>query len=118
MEFYEEMQLIASGLLNESKQGSIAFYRATPGSGPAYDPGSPTETAFPVDGVVSGVNRRYVDGTQIVESDQQIIFNANAGFIPSMTDRLVIDGRSYDHIVSVKQIPAAGTPVVFVTIFR
>jgi len=116
--FYDEMQSIASGLLNEFKQGSISFNRSVPGSGPAYNPGDPTVTNYPVDGVVSGVNRRYVDGTQIVESDQQVIFNADAGFTPSMTDELIIDGRKYNNIVSVKQIPAAGTPVVFVTIFR
>lgn len=118
MSFYDEMQLIASGLLSEFKQGSISVKRLTPGSGPAYDPGPPTETLYSVDGVVSGVNRKYVDGTKILESDQQIIFNADAGIVPSMSDELVIDGRVYNNIVSVKQIPAAGTPVVFVIIFR
>lgn len=118
MSFYDEMQIVASEIITEFAQGLVQFVRTVPGTGPAYDPGAPTETTVTVPATATGVNRRYVDGTQILQSDLQVIIPGDVGFMPQMSDRIVIDGRSYSAIVSVKQVPAAGTPVAIIVIFR
>lgn len=118
MSFYDDMQQIASGVIGEFAQGTIRFVRSTPGDGPAYNPGEPAMTTYTVSGVSRGVSRKYVDGTQILQSDLQVTIPGDVGFIPAMTDQIVIDGRYYNEIVSVKSVPAAGTPVVFIVIFR
>lgn len=118
MSFYDDMKIVASGVIAEFAQGVIQFERTTPGSGPAYDPGEPAITPYTVSGTVKGVSRKYVDGTQILQSDLQVTIPGDVGFVPAMTDRIIIDGRSYNEIVSIKAIPPAGTAVVFVVIFR
>lgn len=118
MSFYDEMQKIASGVISEFGQGVIEFVRATPGSGPAYDPGEPALQTFTVTGTAKGVSYKYVDNTQILQSDLQVTIPGDVGFVPAMTDQISVDGRRYNEIIAVKKIPAAGTPVVFVVIFR
>lgn len=56
-EFYTRMQGTASRLLTKYAQGTLLLRRQTPGTGPAWDPGPPTITDYPLSGVASGLDQ-------------------------------------------------------------
>lgn len=116
-DFYQDMQGIATSLLKEFNQGAIEYVELTAGTGPRDNPGAPSEVAYPVDGVARGVQQRYVDGTNIVQTDMQATLAVKEGLTPSMSGFVRGDGMRYK-IVGVRQIPPFGTPVAHVVIFR
>lgn len=116
-DFYKDMQAIASGLLAEFKQGDVRYVQVTPGTGPADRPGKPTETPHTVDAAARGVQQRYVDGSNIVQSDMQITMAVKPGLVPDMFGFVEGDGTRFK-IVGVQQIPPFGMPVSYVIIFR
>lgn len=114
--FYEEMQAVASDVIAEFAQGSIAYVEITPGAGPADDPGAPTETVHPIDAVARGVAFKYVDRTTVVGSELQITMPGD-GVEPSMNGFIRVDEKTYK-IVKIIRKPSAGTVVAWTVIFR
>jgi hypothetical protein len=115
-DIYTDLQSVAAGVLGEFKQGTVDYVEMTPGAGPSDNPGEPTPTYHPINAVARGVSFKYVNNSDIVSSDLQLTMPGN-GVIPTMKGFIRVDGTQYK-IVSVKPIPAAGTPVTYVVIFR
>lgn len=115
-DFYREMQAVATDLLGEFKQGVIEYVSLTPGNGPADDPGPSQETVTPVDAVARGVKFKYVDGSNVLATDQQLTMPGN-GVEPQPTGFVRIDGVRHK-IVQIVRKPAAGIAVAFTVIFR
>ncbi|TPL06681.1 hypothetical protein [Mesorhizobium sp. B2-4-11] len=113
--FYDDMADMASELLGEFKQGFISLSRtvtADPDPSTPWIPGTTTTTVYPLDAVARRVSQKYVDGTLIVATDDQITF-AVPEIVPAMTDILVIDGVEHA-MKDLRPIPAAGTPVAYI----
>lgn len=107
-DFYGEMQGVATGLLTEFNQGTMTYNYITGGTSP-FD-GPATSTAVPFLGVARGVSQRYLTDL-ITASDIEI---TAAVFVPApkINGTVTIDGTERQ-IISVKQVPAAGTPSIY-----
>lgn len=117
VDFYSGMAQIGSELIREFQQGEVHYVTLIPGNGPAYDPGEPTEVETPVPAVARGVQFKYIDGTNIVASDGQIMIPADVGVLPTIQGFIKVDGRKH-RIVSCTAIPPAGTPVAYRVIYK
>ena len=78
MSFYDDMQNVASDVLKQFQQGVIKYVDITSGTGPADDPGEPTENEFILDGAARGVKFKYVQNGFAVASDLQITSSLKA----------------------------------------
>ena len=106
MSFYDEMQDVATDLLQEFKQGTILYRAPTAGAQP-WNPVTYTDT--PVSGgTVSGVSQQYV--TDLVTSSDLHAILPVFGATPTNAGRLVIDSVERQ-IIRVIPSPAAGTVV-------
>lgn len=114
-DFYAEMRGIATELLTEFKQGSMALLKYTPASGPPHNPGKPTWARLPFDGTANGVSAYMLQDTLVQSSDR--VVNMPAAITPTIKDRIEIDGVSYQ-IIKVTPKPAAGDPVVWQVVVR
>ncbi len=94
MTFYDEMQQVASGVLQEFTQGIISYIRPKPTTGPVDDPVSGGEPdVFQLAGAVAnGVSKKYVDMGLAVATDLQVIANVDPRFTPDMNGSMMIDG--------------------------
>lgn len=116
MTFYQDVQNVASEVLREFKQGEIKYIKVTPGKGPKHAPGAPTETVYDVDAAARGVQFKYIDGTQIVASDMQIVMAVRPDVTPDMKGFVSVDGVRYK-IKACMAVPPAGTPVAHKIVF-
>lgn len=106
MSFYDEMQDVATELLQEFKQGVIVYRGPTQGAQP-WEPVTYTDT--PVSGgTVSGVSQQYTNDLTTT-SDLHAILPV-FGVTPTNSGRLIIDGTERQ-IIRVMPSPAAGTVV-------
>lgn len=119
-EFYAEMQGIASGILEEFKQGTVTLTRTTKAAADATTPWIPGDTTatttYTLDAVVRGTNARevgtaYTNGTLILASDL-VVTCAVPEVEPALTDTVTVDGQS--HVIKgISRKPAAGTAVAY-----
>jgi hypothetical protein len=127
-DFYEDMRSVASELLKEFDQkrpgdpsptdNGIYYVGITPGTGPADNPGAPQEAPpIKVDAVARGVSFKYVDGTNVVQTDLQATMAVRPDMTPAISGFIIVDGKRHK-IVKVMQKPAAGTSVAHTVIFR
>jgi len=120
MNFYEEMQNVATEILTdpEFKQGTIHYVKLTPGAGPIDNPGPSTSVATLMPGgVAKGVSFKYVKDGLALSTDLTVILPVPAGLTSDMKDFIDIDGVRYK-IVQDISTPAAGTRVVWKFIVR
>lgn len=117
VDFYSDMQSVASALIGEFQQGVIEYVALIHNGLTPDNPGQPTETKTTIPGVARGVQFKYVDGTNIFASDGQMTIPADTGVIPALTGFIEVDGRRHK-IVSVSAIPPAGTAVAYRVIYR
>ena len=108
---YGKMQNTASRLIARFKQGVIVYTAPGTQSGPDYAPVITPGASYTLDATATGVSEEYVDGTQIIATDTEVTA-AVFGAVPTSEGTLTIDG-AVQQIVGIKQIPAAGTPVVW-----
>lgn len=112
---YGRMQATATRLLTRFNQGTVQFLRATP-SDPDPDepwtPGTPSNELFTLAATVRRVEQKYVDGTLIVGTEDQVIF-AVPSIVPNMTDTIIVDG-TVRVMKDLRPVPAAGTPVAYI----
>lgn len=114
---YDDLQGVASELLKEFRQGDIYLVQQARGTGPAYNPGTPTETEILLDGVAKGVSKKFVDGTFIVMTDLEVTVAVLDGVTVSEDDFIRIDGDDYK-IVADKSVPASSTRCAWKFIVR
>lgn len=125
MSFYGEMRDIAASLLKEFDQSNgtgektdgLWYVEVKPGSGPADDPGEPSEVWHKLDGVSRGVSREYVDDANILKSDLQGTFAVIPDVMIKAPGYIAADGRKYS-IVRLDRIPETGEPVAYRIFFR
>lgn len=115
--FYEEMQKVATGVLKEFAQGVVSYVTFTNSGGTPDDPGEPVPVVHSINAAVRGVAYKYIDGTNIVASDGQLTMPVTPGLTPTDKGFIDVDGKRH-RIMSVQQIPAAGTPVAYIIIFK
>ena len=97
----------------EVRQGTVTLSRTVYAAGPnAWTPGAPTTTSYELDATVRRVEQKYVDGTLIVATDDQINFSVPP-IAPAMTDAFTVDGKLRT-LKALRPIPAAGTPVMYI----
>lgn len=106
MSFYDEMQGVATELLQEFKQGSIVYRAPTAGAQP-WEPVTYNDTPIS-GGTVSGVSQQYV--TDLITTSDLHALLPVFGATPTNTGRLLIDGVEHQ-IIRVMPSPAAGTVV-------
>lgn len=111
--FYDEMRGVADELLGEFAQGAVLLRRVTV-TPPANEWEEPTETVetWPLKAAVRRVSTKYVDGTLILATDNQVTF-AVPGTAPSMTDMLTIDGKEHA-MKDLRPLPGAGAVVAYI----
>ncbi|TPK14164.1 hypothetical protein [Mesorhizobium sp. B2-5-11] len=118
--FYDDMAEMVTELLQPDAdgglgQGTVQLKRETPGvvdPDQPWVPVEPTVTTWPLDAAVRRVSQKYVDGTLIVATDNQVTFAVPA-VMPVMTDLLVLDGAELA-MKDLRPIPPAGTVVAYI----
>jgi uncharacterized membrane protein len=118
--FYDEMAEMVTELLQPDEdgglgQGTVELKRETPGTVDPAQPWvavDPTTVFYPLDAAVRRVSQKYVDGSLIVATDNQVTF-AVPEIVPAMTDTLIIDGVELA-IKDLRPIPPAGTVVAYI----
>jgi len=108
---YDSRQKRATNQLEKYSQGVITYLARGSKSGDAWKPTIASDTSHPLDGVVKGVSKEYVDGTHIVSTDLQATVEVFA-VDPLIDGRLDIDGEIFQ-IKKIIQLPAAGTPIAW-----
>lgn len=117
VDFYTEMQGVASEVLGEFKQGKVAYVKITPGLGPVDNPGPSTATPYELKAAARGVKFSYVQMGLAIQTDLQVTAAVDARFTPHERDFIDIDNVRHK-IVKIIQKPAAGVPVAFTYIIR
>lgn len=121
MNFYQDMQNIASSLLKEFKQGSVKLIQLTESVNEnSLDEPELVEKTYNLNATVSGVNYKYLINSYAVASDLTV----TAGVIPNVNvtinDFIDIDGVRHKIIRDISPAPtsASGKPVVWRFICR
>lgn len=111
---YAKLQAKVSKVMPKVKQGVVSLKRVTttPGANPWDPPVEGTPVLYELAAAVRRVAQKYVDGTLIVATDNQVTF-AVPEVTPVMTDALIIDGAEHA-MKDLRPIPAAGTPAAFI----
>jgi hypothetical protein len=117
--FYDEMQDVATELLEEFDQGALYLVRRAKTVTDTARPwdrtiGAPGKTAL--SGTVRAVQESYIDGRDVVGGERQVTF-AYPGFEPAIDDKIEIDGVEVATVKAIR-IPDAGTPVAYRYIVR
>lgn len=94
-------------------QGLVQLKRVTttPGEN-SWDPPTETSVTYPLKAAVRRVSTKYVDGTLILATDNQVTF-AVPTVTPLMTDTLVIDGKE-SAMKDLRPLPGAGTVAAYI----
>lgn len=114
MSFYAEMQDVASELLAEFSQGTIAYVEDGPPTGDPWAPGPGAPVSHPVNAVrVAGKRlQTYIDGGQIVATDVLLavsVFDAD----PKMSGRMNINGEDYQIVMVDKSTLEPTAPIAW-----
>lgn len=115
---YEELRDgFAKDMLAEFNTGAVFLLKPSTGQGSdRLDAFSEPERRTRRNAFVTGFPMDQIDGAKIVHGDRRVLIDA-ADFTdanrPAGTDHLEIDGTRHT-IVSLAQIPAAGTAVIYI----
>ena len=112
---YGRMQATATRLLGRFQQGVVTMSQVVPGvvdPDQPWTPAEPTITTHALLATVRRVEQKYVDGTLIVGTEDQITF-AVPSVEPEMGFLFSIDGNACV-LKDLRRIPAAGTPVAYI----
>lgn len=118
-DFYQEMQDVAGEILGEFHQGNVYLLRRPVDFQDAGRPWEPTPAAPApdaelVNATVRRVDRKFIDGTKILGTEEQVIMPGSVDPAPLETD-LIRFGESgpLRRILGVFPIPPSGIPAVF-----
>lgn len=126
-DFYQEMQDVATEVLDEFRQGTFLLTKkAAVETNPdePWLPGVPEgeDVQYTMSATVRRVERKYVDGELIVGTEDQATLGVMGAPVaggarvlvrPEVGDAVSTDGRPRT-IKDVRQLPAAGTPVAWI----
>lgn len=115
---YDDMAETADEMIQEfGATGSII--RITPGNGPSYNPGNPTETPHPARLVITAFKANEVDGTRIRATDKKAIVSAvGLAVAPRVDDALLDADGERLKIVEVMPLRPAQTTVIYTCVVR
>lgn len=113
MSFYGKMQGLATKLINQFKQGTVTITRITTTPN-GTEPWNATDgsQSYDLAATVSRVEQKYIDGTLIVGTENQITF-AVPPITPTMGDTFALDGVVMT-LKDLRPIPPVGTPVAYI----
>ncbi len=127
MNFYKDLQKVASDVLNTFNQGDIKLVKFEDvisydedGSVIEPTPDNPAEKQevfYQLKGSVSGVSWKYISSGFATQSDLELTVAVLADKTISIDDYVQIDGVSYKIIEDVST-PSAGVPVVWKFVIR
>jgi hypothetical protein len=117
MTIYDDMQILTGELMEEFEQGLITLVQLTAGTGPADNPGEPTEASTKLIGTAKGVSSEYVDQGFAVSTDLMVTTSVVSGVTPNSSDFIELDGTRFKVIKDVS-VPAIGTKVAWKFIVR
>lgn len=117
MSFYSDLQVVAQKVLADFKQGTVKLVKITAGTGPAYNPGTPSRTEYDLKATVKGVSYSYVQQGFSTKTDLEVISAVRTDVTPDLDDFINIDGIDYK-IVQDNTVPSAGVKVVWKFIVR
>lgn len=109
MALYDRMRGTAGRLLEKYNQGvvEIGVYTKTDGAN-EWDPPTFVWVWTRIDAVVQGVSQKYVDGTNVLASDRQVLCQ---GVVNLANNNMIrIDGDVVS-VVRIMDIPGGGEPV-------
>lgn len=118
--FYNDMKNLASGILNQFKQGTVQLKRIqrVAGDKPWSKP-TDTPVTYDLDAVVSGVDAAKIDGTRILATDLVVTtsprMRLNGVYVeiePTDRDQVVVRGKQRS-IKVVDRIPGSGPAITF-----
>lgn len=116
MPLYDGMRGTAARLLKKYKQGTVEIGVATATEGAnEWDAPSIDTQWEEIDAVVSGVSQKYVDGTNVLASDMQVLCQGVVSLADN--DMIRIDGDVVS-VVRIIKYKGAGDPVASVFIVR
>lgn len=118
MSIYDDARLAASDLLAEFQHGTVQYIpiEKTAGDAPHRSGGSVRGDPVDLKTVARPVSTKYVDGTNIVQSDLQVPM-PNNGVEPSIEGFVRVDGKDHK-IIEIMPKPASGDPVLWILIVR
>jgi hypothetical protein len=116
-EIYSRMQVVSRHLFKRYRQGTVKIIRKINTGVPvAIDrpwDGTVFETlVVELDATVTNVERRFINGTSITGSEDQINFPAPEDFEPSLDDQYLIDNQPRK-LIDLKRKPGAGLAVAY-----
>jgi hypothetical protein len=117
MSIYDELRPVVKEIMGEFKRGLITLVKITPASGPADDPGAPTETVYSLDAVAKGVNLKFVKVGLAVSTDLMVIAAPVDGVVVTEKDFITLDGVRHKIVEDISSL-AAGEKIVWKLIFR
>lgn len=113
MTIYDRLSTTADRLLTKYAQGVITY---TPSVQPANEWEPVTEgTPISIDATATGVAKQYIDDL-IAASDTMLTIKP-FGQAPTMSGTITIDDNDRQ-IIRIKQIPAAGEPIVWMVFIK
>lgn len=123
-EFYDDMRQVATDLLTEFDQGdsdnasgAVTIIRpgtATPAANPWDEPTPGTPSTWTLHGTKRGVSSKYVDGSTVLASDEQVMFEAYDD-APRPGDVVKFNGVP---LTVVKIMPVTGLKLAWTVIVR
>ena len=121
MSIYDELQIVASGIFAEFKQGSVVHVSVSQGSGPPDEPTGIVETQREIDATVQNASTAkglsyFVKQSTVVAGDLLVSTGVPAVAF-NMRDFIIVDGVRHK-IVAIIPKPAAGVPVAFSLLVR
>ena len=113
MSLYDELQGVASEILDEFDQGGIKLIHLTYSTeGEPDEPGEPTETVYDLQGVAKGVQLNYEGNGFTASAEKEVIVRTRNDVVPNENDFIEIDGYRYK-IIKDLSVPQAGTRCVW-----
>jgi hypothetical protein len=114
MAWYDYASIRKKAYEKLKKYGFTATLKRTiPGSGPAWNPGTPTEVEFTVLALFEEYSDNMIDGTTIMRGDRKLLFSAeHFEAFPKTTDKLIINGEEFN-IINVRPFAPGNVSILY-----
>lgn len=113
MSFYPNLSATAARMLGDRGQ-RMTLRKQTPG---AYDPATGVATVASADHAVTGAVFDFpallIDGTRIQVGDRKVLLAAQGLAVEPDVGDLLLVGSTLLHVIAVKPLAPAGTPVIY-----